>query len=349
MSEMIQRKSGLNGRQLCRCLGLPHATLARWRGRAERGLPLLARPGPKKLGPLPFDQIRRDIDALRHRRKRSAGATALYRRHRDSISRRDLAALVAAERERLNGRRRQNVRHVRWKEPNLAWAIDATEYGPDGAGRKLVLVPAADLASRFAFGPLVTLEPTGAGVARYLRGLFRRHGAPLFLKRDNGGIFNDRAVDEALAAHGVIPLNSPAAYPPYNGAIEKAIREIKDSLRACLPGAPPSWDPGAIAPFAAAAAHLRNCRPRRALGGHSAAEAYFHNSRSRFNQRDRHAAFGWIRRRSNATVQTMGKDDRRSLNAAWRHAAETWLRCQGLITVSVNGEVLPHLPINLLS
>jgi hypothetical protein len=349
MSQTIQQRTGLNGRQLCRRLDLSYATLLRWRRRAESGRPLLARPGPRKLGPLPFEQIRLDVEALRHRRERSAGSTALYHRYRDAISRRELAGLISAQRQKLNGSRRRNIKHVRWKEPNLAWAIDATEYGADHAGRKLSLVPAADMASRFGFDPLVGLDPTGAQVARYLENLFRRHGAPLFLKRDNGSIFNDHAVDKVLAAHGVIPLNSPAAYPPYNGGIEKAIRELKETLRACLPGTPPQWNPEAIAPFARAAAHLRNCRPRSALGGHSAAEAYHHQSRSHFSQRERHAAFEWIRCRSNATVQAMGKEDRRSLNAAWRHAAESWLRCQGLITISVNGELLPHLPLNLLS
>jgi hypothetical protein len=36
----------------------------------------------------------------------------------------------------------------------------------------------------------------------------------------------------------------------------------------------------------------------------------------------------------------------------WRaHAwsAITWLRCQGLITLSINNKVLPHLPLDLLS
>lgn len=66
-----------------------------------------------------------------------------------------------------------------------------------------------------------------------------------------------------------------------------------------------------------------------------------------FGMRERHAGSEWIRRRLNATIQRVGKHDRRGLNAAWRHAAETWLRCQGLITVSVNGEAPPHLSLQL--
>ena len=29
------------------------------------------------------------------------------------------------------------MRHLRWKQPNPAWAIDATEYGRDGQGQRL--------------------------------------------------------------------------------------------------------------------------------------------------------------------------------------------------------------------
>ena len=98
-----------------------------------------------------------------------------------------------------------------------------------------------------------------------------------------------------------------------------------------------------------AAAHLRNCNPRRSLGGHTAAEACHHQPRSRFGKRERHATFEWIKDRSNATMQNMEKLDRRRVRAACRLAVETWLRCQGLISLSLNGKVLPHLPLKLLS
>jgi len=53
---------------------------------------------------------------------------------------------------------------------------------------------------------LAILKARGRDVAGYLRALFDQHGAPLFLKRDNGSIFNHRAVDAVLAEHCVIPL-----------------------------------------------------------------------------------------------------------------------------------------------
>jgi hypothetical protein len=109
------------------------------------------------------------------------------------------------------------------------------------------------------------------------------------------------------------------------------------------------WEPHAVASFANAAAHLRNCRPRRILGGHTAAETCHHQARSRFGKRERHVTFEWIKLRSDATINQMDKPDLRAVRAAWRHAAESWLRCQGLITLSLNGKVLPHLPLKLLS
>jgi len=349
MSHSIQQSTDMSSRQVCARLSLPYSTWLRWQRRARNGTPLLALPGPKKLGPLPFEKLREEVEQLRHGRHRTRGTTRLYQQYKNSISRRELSGIVSREREARKDHRHRTWKRVAWKEPNLAWGIDATEYGRDQLGRKLFLVATQDLASRYCFEPLVTLDPAGHEVATHLGYLFARHGLPLFLKRDNGGIFNHHVVNQLLAGHCVIPLNSPPYYAPYNGAIEKGIRELKETLSGCLPVRPQVWQPDAIAPFANAVAHLRNCRPRRSLCGHSATESYHHQSRTRFGRRERHATFEWIKLRSNATMQQMEKLDRRNIDAAWRHAAESWLRCQGLIILSVNGKVLPHLPLTLLS
>jgi hypothetical protein len=34
-----------------------------------------------------------------------------------------------------------------------------------------------------------------------------------------------------LARYGIMPLNSPPHYPPYNGGMECAVRELKTPLR----------------------------------------------------------------------------------------------------------------------
>src|SRR6185437_8497729 len=345
MSQTLQQQTGLSTRQLCAGLALSLSTLRRWQQRAQNGQPLLRQPGPKKTGPLPLEQLRERIRQLPHRHQRTHGTGLLSEQYRNGLSRRDLAVLVRDERDRQKRERRRTLKRIAWKEPNLAWAIDATEYGADQRGRKLIIIATQDLAARYQFPPLLTLKTRGDEVADYLRGLFDRHGAPLFLKRDNGSIFNDRAVDAVLAEHCVIPLNSPARYPRYNGAIEKAIREMKQQWTEGMP-LPAIWQPKHVAPFAHALNHLKNCRRRRSLGGHTAAETYSHQPPSRFGKRERHDTFEWISNHSNAILQRMEKPNRRSADAAWRQATETWLRCQGLITVSLNQKVLPHLPLS---
>jgi len=343
MIENLQRQSDLSARQASESLGVGYRQLLRWQQRARAGAPALVRPGPKKTGPLPLEAVRAEVAALRHQRCRSNGTTALYARHQGVISRRELARLVAEERGKQEHERRRLHRRIDWHVPNVAWAIDATEHGADRKGRKLFVHVVQDLCSRLRFDPLLALESKGPAVASHLEKLFRRHGAPLFLKRDNGSPLNAKEVDAVLAAHGVIPLNSPAYYPRYNGAIEKGIREMQDALGTCLPR-PVRWQPKALLPYVTAVQHALNCRPRRVLQQHTAAEAYYHQPHARYTKRERLAIFEWIRIHANDRIQQLETIDQRSVRAAWRRAAETWLRCQGLITVSLNQKVLPNLP-----
>jgi transposase InsO family protein len=343
MIAQLQRQSGLSAHETSEVLGLGYRRLLRWQHRAGAGVPALALPGPKKSGPLPLEEVRAEVAALRHHRCRTSGTTAVYEKHQGAISRRELAHLVAEERGRQEGARRQVYRRVTWHQPNVAWAIDATERGRDRLGRKLYVHAVQDLCSRYRFAPLVALESRGAAVADHLGKLFRRHGAPLFLKRDNGSPLNCTEVDAVLADYGVIPLNSPAHYPRYNGAIERGIREVQEALGECLVR-PVRWQPKAILPYVLAVQHALNCKPRRVLHRHTATESYQHQPHASYSKRERLAIFEWIRIHAKDRMQQLEKLDQRSVLAAWRRAAETWLRCQGLITVSINQKVLPNLP-----
>lgn len=344
MIQELQTRTESSARALSEAIGLTYHRLLRWRQRVRNGEPVLARPGPKKTGPLPLAEVRAEIAQLRHGRKRSHGTLTLQARYQPVLSRRTLAGLVAEERSQRNTARRQICKRVTWKEPNLAWAIDATERGRDQRGRRLFVHAVQDLCTRYRFAPLVATESRGPAVAAHLEKLFQQHGAPLFLKRDNGSPLNHAAVDAVLAQHGVIPLNSPAHYPRYNGAIEKGIREMKEALGECLPQAV-AWRPAAVQPYILAVQHVLNSRPRRSLQGHAACEAYQHQPRHRYNRRDRLATFEWIRIHAKDRIEQLERIDHRRLHAAWRHAAEAWLRCQGLITVSINQKVLPNLPL----
>jgi transposase InsO family protein len=333
MSTQIQEQTGWNARQLGLRLGVPRSTLNRWRGRARRHESVLQKPGPKKLGPLNLAEVALEIEGLRHRLKRSGGTGALYQRHQAGLSRRDLAVKVQEERTKQKKKKRASLRRVEWKQPNLAWAIDATEYEADKEGNKLWVHPVKDLASRHQFEPLTALESRGNSVAAHLEKLFRKEGAPLFLKRDNGSAFNNQEVDDVLARWGVIPLNSPAHYPRYNGSIEKAIRELKVCLSGIL-NVPQHWDVAQVGAFVSVAAEQQNYKARRCLGGLSAKEVYRKKKENgRWSQRQRHNVLAWTRARAKVIMLEKMKTDRRSADAAWRLAVETWLGDQALIEV----------------
>src|SRR5262249_35398511 len=90
-----------------------------------------------------------------------------------------------------------------------------------------------DLASKYQVPtPLVAREENGEQMALYLDGMFRQEGPPMFLKRDLGSPLNCHAVDQILERHWVLPLNSPPAYPQYNGSMERSMRDLKDALDA---------------------------------------------------------------------------------------------------------------------
>jgi len=340
----LQSRTQASTREMSDAVGLGYRTLLRWRSRVSAGKPALTPPGPKKTGPLPLEEVRREIEALRHGRRRTQGICALQVRYQSVLSRRSVSQMATEERAKRNLTRRQVCKRVTWKEPNLAWAIDGTERGKDQQGERLHVHAVQDLCTKYRFAPLVAVESKGEAIALHLEKLFQKHGAPLFLKRDNGSSLNHAAVDRVLADNGVIPLNSPAYYPKYNGTVEKGIREMKEALGECLPQAV-TWQPEQIRPYILAVHHALNCRPRRSLQGHTACETYQHQPRHRYSRRDRLATFGWIRVHAKDRIQQLEKIDHRSLNAAWRHATETWLRCQGLITVSINKKVLPNYPL----
>lgn len=60
---------------------------------------------------------------------------------------------------------------------------------------------------------LITRGEDGRLIAACLGAVFRAHGAPLFLKRDNGSPFNHQAPDQVLERHRMLTLQQPAALP----------------------------------------------------------------------------------------------------------------------------------------
>jgi transposase InsO family protein len=322
----------------------------RWRGRQARGEELVQRPGPRKVEPFALDRLYEQILGLDHGDHRTPGTGALYRQHRLRISRRDLQALVKRARQELRQERQALERRIEWTVPGLIWSMDDKELGRALHQGKIFLHNVQDLASRYKLPPLVGALPHGEQVAAHLETLWQNFGVPLILKRDNGSNLNHAVVTCLLEEHGVIPLNSPPYYPPYNGAIEHSQDEMGRRLGAALAISPID----ALPVHAEVAAHDLNHKRRRSLAWRTSCEAFSsgkHNTKA-YTRRRRKESYEQMKALAILIVQAMrcepcAEVDAEPINTAatvWRLAVETWLYRHGLITVSVNGKVLPHFP-----
>ena len=338
MTQALQTQTGLKTKELCPRLGLAPSTLRRWRRRHRLGQPLLQAPGPKKLEPLPVQALQEKIDSLKHGLHRTQDTGSLYEEFAGSISRRDLSARVAAARQEHNRQKRLELLQVQWLLPNTVWAIDATEA--KSAQGKITMIATRELASRYFLEPVLTFQADGFTVAEHLRSLFESQAPPLLLKRDNGSIFDCAPVNELLAEFGVIPLNSPPYYAPYNGSMENGIRELKAAWLEVLPQPlPESLD--FLSKTAQAVAHQRNCLPRRILHGCSAMQEFYAQP-ARFTRRERHQIFQLLQLRWSEIMERMENVNRSTALAVWREVVVSWLRCQHLIDVTQNPKLLPH-------
>jgi transposase InsO family protein len=334
----ISAKEGVPAAQACAAAGVPYSSYKRWRSRADAGLPPVGRPGPAPCGPLDAARLERDILSLSHGLKRTRGTGALYAMYGHGISRRDLLARVASFRRALNAAEGAAVRRLAWRRPGVVWATDTVELEL-GDGRHYVQT-VRDLASRYTLAPHTGSVPTDAQVAAMLREAFRLHGAPLFIKRDNGSNLNGPEVAAELARWRVMPLNSPVAYPMYNGGVERA----QDEIRTCLAG----WEIPAPCPPAHAAAHIgrTECRlnhmPRPSLGGKCSCEVFRARPRGAImTPWQRTELRDCLALRAAALLAETGGDTPRQAWKAWRIVVEDWLLESGEVTEKTEN-VLPH-------
>jgi len=336
--DQIKEKTAMPYREIASVMRIPYPSLERWRRRRKSDTPLARQPGPAKVKTPDFENLSQDIAQLSHGQSRTQGTGALYASYRSDISRRDLQRLIEAARHDQDVLHRQNLRRIHWNVPNVAWSMDPCEYeGRDAAGDKVYLNHMQDLASRYKFTPMTGDVPCGEEIAGYLAATFDRFGAPLFMKRDNGSNLNHTAVNGVLADYFVIPLNSPAHYPPYNGAIETAQTELKNGLATKL-AYRPNCPREHMEAYASTVEHDLNHQPRPCLNGSNACQTYFTGRRT-FTKWERRDVYEWV---TSAQNDMLCSREGVQPQAAWRIAVEAWLRMKGYITVTINGKVLPN-------
>ena len=165
----------------------------------------------------------------------------------------------------------------------------------------------------------------------------------LFLKRDLGSPLNCYALDQVLERHWVLPLNSPPAYPKYNGSMERSMRDLKQALDARRADSLRNGTPFVLE--IELVTHQLNHRRLRSIGGLTPCQFYHDpHRRLRLHAATRERIFREVFDQYWQYAQCMPERTRHTLTAAWRLVVESWLRRQGWITVRQNQQ--PNVSTN---
>lgn len=337
--ENMRQHNGKSYRGLCADRQAPYSSLMRWRQRLRQSKPVVQVRGASCM-PVTVEKLWERLLSLPHGRRRTQGTRAVYEAYRGLISRGELRRMLKALRLELSRDRATLMRRIEWKLPGLVWSMDDLQIRRPGEPT-LFWHQVQDLGSRYKFVPRVGQQLAGPEVAERLRRLFLKFGAPLFLKRDNGGNLNHAAVDGVLDEFLVIPLNSPPHYAPYNGAIEKAQREFQEASTARLVSRPSGLFDWEL--HSEIVINDLNHQPRACLGGQCAC-VRFHAGQSgdkKYTRQQRKEVYNQIIIIATQVMDQLNVTGRRAAEAAWRLAVETWLQDQDLITVTVNRKVSP--------
>jgi hypothetical protein len=165
------------------------------------------------------------------------------------------------------------------------------------------------------------------------------------LNRDNSSNLNHQAVAEVLRRYLVVPLNSPPHYPPCNGGMEHAVRELKTPLMEKIldHGSMPNSQ---VQLWAEVLAHDLNHRSRPCLHGRAACQV-FQSAKAAmkvYTCYKRREVLDGINELTSLLIRVWAVRTPRQAETARRLAVETWLQRNGLFTVSQNPRVLPIFP-----
>jgi len=314
----------------------------RWRNRFNNKVSCYFKPGPKKVEPIGTENIVDEIKMLHHGRKRTTGTGKLQEKYQACLSRRSIQSATKSVRKEINQKEQENMKRIQWHTPGIVWSVDDTLLIRLEEGR-VDLNHITDLGSRYRLQAPPNLGGPMAGelLAEKLDRLCLLYGPPLFLKRDNGSNLNHHVVNNVIDKHYIIPLNSPVAYPPYNGGVEFAQNELKTLIRENLQSKPKSkWEH--LDQYIVAALHTLNHKPRKCLAGKYACELFSkRQGGGKYTKRTRKNIFDWIINLTLSIIEPIDKVSTKIIQAAWRKAVETWLQLNGHISVTRNGKVLP--------
>lgn len=340
VSELKKEYPAVSLKKLITAGQFPFATFFRYVNRAELGVPLWGPRGKPHAVTVEDDIVKAIAEAWAQwggQRRRLPGVNAIKAKVPDMTE----AALQQCRNEirsELVYGMDQSMISVQYCEPHLIWSMDIFERIHRGV--KFHVLQVIDLGSRIKLAPAIKTDAfTGDEVAQHINMLFHLHGAPLFLKRDNGSNLNSSGIFKIMNMFSAIPFNSPPGCPQFNGVMERSQGEVKRYLSVMLKEVEAI---DVFASFVYSAVDRANNRKRPVLKGQTAQqiwlEEYLH-----FNKREREAIYEEIKHIAAQILNNFSPSKKQRKDAAagaWRRAIQRWLEDKNYIKLFRDGKPL---------
>jgi len=328
----------------CRYHGIAFRQIARW---------LNPHNPPKKETLIEIDMVleafRKQMSGedeyivLQHGIKRSNGSGKLHQQLKGQVPRRRIQQAVNDERKAFNRDVRAQYTRLSWNGTMTCWAMDDTHLFTDKNGVKQWIHNVKDLTSQYVLPPVAGALLSGQEVADNLRTLFKRFGAPLVLKRDNGSNLCCAAVNNVLDEFGVIPLNSPPYYSRYNGSIEQANRLLKERVKQLSQKHKCPINRQTAGVLAELAAHEENTQYKRSTNNRTPSYQFFNDNKDNPKRSIRSEVINDINEYVKLLTHEYMPRTKREENSVKREAIEAILEKRGYINVVENNRVSPLL------
>lgn len=287
-----------------------------------------------------IESLRSELASLPHGTKRTAGVKSLRMKYHNLIPRKMFRNIVKQARREYKKQLEESWENVIWNCHRMTWSMDIIEY--KFKEKKFFILQTMDMTTKYKFEPIVSEGMfSGEEVAGHTAFLYAKYGAPLFQKRDNGSNLNDATMREVLSEYCVIPLNSPAYYPRYNGTMENAQGELRRELDKLIAQEAITTEEGFIGAVHRAL-HSLNHKIRPILDYETSCFNYSRNMPILYSKQQRTEVYQWIKQLALDIEQNATYSDRDLwFRKAWRVAAETWLLKHSFISVTTTQNVLP--------
>ena len=222
-SWLLTERNKIKVNDLSAMLGVSRRTLANWKKQAKRSRP---RPGRPRYSE--SQRIRALISVGREwkRQGTSVGWRPVHGKLEGTVPTRllqsTLSRLKLLHRNQIRKDRALNRQSARVNFKNVLWVQDGTKH--QGAQFQVI----KDRGSLKVLSVRKNGSDNAQAVLDQLKCTKMQRGLPLVIGTDNGSMYTSKKVQEFLEENKVIHLRSLPRTPQHNGAMECAIREIKE-------------------------------------------------------------------------------------------------------------------------